>query len=120
MNIERTNTILYCHKWRETVAFYRNVFDFPISYQNDWFVEFQLTDDAYLSMADESRCQYSKRRRARASRLSWQIANLSAMHAILLKQNITVSAIRLKWRASLFYLHDPEGHRIELWQRIED
>lgn len=48
--------------------------------------------------------------------LSWQIPELSEIHAALLKQNVTVSPIRPKWGASEFYLHDPEGHRIELWQ----
>ncbi len=115
MNIERTNTILYCHKWIEIVTFYRNTFEFPITYQTDWFVEFQLTLGAYLSIADESRTSI-RSVSGQGITLSWQVANLQAMRAALLKQNIPVSTIRKKWGAFLFYLHDPEGHRIELWQ----
>jgi catechol 2,3-dioxygenase-like lactoylglutathione lyase family enzyme len=115
MQIERTNTILYCQKWLETVDFYRNILAFPITYQNDWFVEFQLTAHAYLSIADESRATIHSVS-GQGITLSWQVLHLNEMRAALLKQNIAVSPIRPKWGASLFYLHDPEGHRIELWQ----
>lgn len=115
MEIERTNTILYCQKWAETVAFYRGVFDFLITYQTDWFVEFRLNAHAYLSLADESRASV-RSVDGQGITLSWQVTNLAEMHAALLKQNVTVSTIRKKWGALQFYLHDPEGHRIELWQ----
>lgn len=115
----RTNTILYCRHWQETTAFYRDVFNFPITYQNDWFVEFQLSSDAYLSIADESRASIQSVH-GQGITLSWQIPNVSEMHFLLMQRNITVSSISEKWSASLFYLHDPEGHRIELWQPIGD
>lgn len=117
MNPLRTNTILYCRRWREAVTFYQNTFDFPITYQNDWFVEFQLTPDSYLSIADESRASIQSVN-GQGVTLSWQISELSEMRAALLKRNVTVSAIQKKWGAYLFYLRDPEGHRIELWQPI--
>ena len=115
MQIERTNTILYCQKWLETVGFYRDIFAFPITYQTDWFVEFQLTDHIYLSVADERRASIHSVD-GQGITLSWQIPNLESVHADLLDQNVTVSPIHPKWGASVFYLHDPEGHRIELWQ----
>ena len=118
MDIGRTNTILYCHQWIETVTFYRNTFDFPVSYQTDWFVEFQLTTHAYLSIADESRASIQSVG-GQGITLSWQVPQLQEMHTALLKQGTLVSSIRKKWGAYLFYLHDPEGHRIELWQPIE-
>ena len=62
-------------KWLETVVFYRNTFFFPISYQNDWFVEFQLTDRAYLSVADERRASV-RSVAGQGIALSWQVSNL--------------------------------------------
>jgi len=115
MVIKRTNTILYCQKWLETVAFYQTIFAFPISHQNDWFVEFELYDHAYLSIADERRASIHSVD-GQGITLSWQVSNLSEMHAAFVKRGITVSEVRRKWGATLFYLHDPEGHRIELWQ----
>lgn len=117
MNFERTNIILYCHRWVETVAFYRNTFDFPINYQTDWFVEFQLSAHSYLSIADESRTTIHSVE-GQGITLSWQVMNLQEIHTAFEKQNIPVSAVRKKWGAQLFYLHDPDGHRIELWQPI--
>ncbi len=116
MDIARANTILYCRQWRETVAFYRDIFAFPITYQTDWFIEFQLSTNAYLSIADERRASISSVE-GKGITLSWQIANVEAAHAALQSRNIAVSPIQHKWGAALFYLHDPEGHRIELWQR---
>lgn len=117
MQIQRTNTILYCQKWMETVTFYRDIFGFPITHQTDWFVEFKLSEQAYLSIADEKRASV-KSVNGQGITLSWMVLNLQDMHHMFVQQGITVSPIREKWGASLFYLHDPEGHRIELWQPL--
>ena len=50
----RANTILYCRNWAATVAFYRRL-AFPVGFENDWFVEFHLSGDAYLSVAAAGR-----------------------------------------------------------------
>ena len=55
LSIERTNTVLYCERWLETVAFYRTVLGLGVAFENDWFVEFQLTSSSFLSIADASR-----------------------------------------------------------------
>jgi catechol 2,3-dioxygenase-like lactoylglutathione lyase family enzyme len=115
MNIQRTNTILYCQKWKETATFYGDIFAFRVSHRTDWFIEFQVTPDSYLSIADQSRATIDSVE-GQGITLSWQIANVQETHAALVEQNVSVSPIRKKWGASLFYLHDPEGHRIELWQ----
>jgi catechol 2,3-dioxygenase-like lactoylglutathione lyase family enzyme len=115
MNIQRTNTILYCRRWQETVAFYREVFDFSISYQTDWFIEVQLTPHSYLSIADESQASI-RSAEGQGITLSWQVAKVHEIHAALVERHIAVTQIRKKWGAYLFFLHDPEGHRIELWQ----
>ena len=119
MQFQRTNTILYCHLWAETVAFFRDVFGFSVSHQTDWFVEFELSAQAYLSIADEKRASI-KSVSGQGITLSWEVANVHEMHKTFLEQGISVSSIRDKWGASLFYLHDPEGHRIELWQPLHD
>ena len=117
MNIQRTNTILYCRRWQETVAFYTEVFDFSVSYQSDWFIEVQLAPQSYLSIADESHASIHSTE-GQGITLSWQVANVHEIHAALVERNIVVTPIRKKWGAYLFYLHDPEGHRIELWQPV--
>ena len=53
--LDRANTILYCRRWEATVAFYRDPLRLPVTHHTDWFVEFRLTDGAYLSVADASR-----------------------------------------------------------------
>jgi catechol 2,3-dioxygenase-like lactoylglutathione lyase family enzyme len=118
MQFQRTNTILYCQKWTETVAFYRDVFDFRISHQTDWFVEFEVTPQvAYLSIADEQRASV-KSVSGQGITLSWQVGDLQAIYQLLTERGVELGPIREKWAASLCYLHDPEGHRIELWQPL--
>ncbi|MBL8164032.1 MAG: VOC family protein [Anaerolineae bacterium] len=118
MKVEQTNTILYCQKWSETVAFYRDVLEFFVSHQTDWFVEFQLTNGVYLSIADERRATIQSVD-GQGITLSWQVADVDATHNALQQQGIEVTSIRQKWGGRLFYLLDPEGHRIEFWQPLE-
>lgn len=118
MQIKRTNTILYCQKWSETVTFYRDILKFFVAYQTDWFVEFQLTNDAYLSIADVRRATIQSGA-GQGITLSWQVADVDAARHTLQQQGIEVSPIRQKWGGRLFYFHDPEGHRIEFWQPVE-
>lgn len=115
MKISRTNTILYCENWAETVDFYRDIFKFWISHQNDWFVEFQITERSYLSVADVNRASI-KSVEGQGITLAWQVEDIQAVHAELIETNITVTDIKNRWGAKVCYLHDPEKHRIELWQ----
>jgi len=119
LQFQRTNTILYCHLWAETVTFYRDIFGFSISHQTDWFFEFKLSDHAYLSIADEKRATI-KSVGGQGINLSWEVPDVHDLHQALIKQRIKISPIQNKWGASLFYLHDPEGHRIELWQPLAE
>lgn len=118
MKIQRTNTILYCRRWAETVAFYRDSFGFRINYQNDWLVEFELTPDSFLSIADERRATIESVE-GQGITLAWQVPSIDEASTHLANQNIAVTPIRQKWSALVMYLHDPEGHRIELWQPIQ-
>lgn len=115
MMIQRSNTILYCRKWEETVAFYRDLFRFEISHQNDWFVEFQIAPNAYLSIANEARASI-KSVDGQGITLAWQVDDIEEAHHFWLGQDVPITALKKRWGALVFYLYDPEGHRIELWQ----
>lgn len=119
MLIQRSNTILYCRNWAETVAFYRDLFQFKINHQTDWFVEFQIAPNAYLSIANENRATI-KTADGQGITLSWQVEDIEEAHRFFSEHDVSITEIKKKWGAFVCYLHDPEGHRIELWQGIEE
>lgn len=110
----RANTILYCRRWTATVAFYRRLLQLPVSFENDWFVEFRLNDGAYLSIAEVSRSSVAAIE-GQGITLAWQVNDLEDVHRRLHADGIAVTEIRHRWGAWSFYCHDPEGHRIEFW-----
>lgn len=101
----------------ETVAFYRDILQFEVNHQNEWFVEFRLTDAAYLSVANADRATINSVD-GEGITLTWQVDKLHSIHANLQNQQVTVTPIKQKWGAHVFYIHDPEGHRIEFWQPL--
>lgn len=115
--IQRSNTILYCEHWAATVAFYRDQLQLPITYSNEWFVEFQLGATAYLSIADSARATIRPANGAGLT-LSWQVADIALLQQQLTNSSITTTPIKQKWGARVLYFHDPEGHRIELWEAL--
>jgi len=117
LQIRRTNTILYCRRWQETVRFYREGLGLPISHATDWLVEFKLTDDSFISLADESRATIPGARGAGLT-LSWQVDDVDRSHGHMAALGAAPDAIRTKWNARVFYFRDPEGHRIELWSPL--
>jgi len=117
MIFNRTNTILYCSEWDATVAFYREIFRFRITHQTPWFVEFQLSESAFLSIADAQHTSIESVA-GQGITLSWQTDDVQHMHETLQQAGVAVTDIKKKWNANLFYLRDPEGHRIELWQPL--
>ena len=119
MIIRRTNTILYCENWSETVTFYQQVFGFSVTHQTDWFVELQVGQDTYLSLANASRTRI-RSVAGQGITLSWQVADVQADYTHMQQSGLDVSRLQQKWGAWLFYLHDPEGHRIELWQSLPE
>jgi catechol 2,3-dioxygenase-like lactoylglutathione lyase family enzyme len=112
--ITRTNTILYCRRWAETVHFYREVLGLPVTIENDWFVEFRLTEASFLSIADTARASVAAVE-GQGITLAWQVDDLDAARKHLQQQGIAVTPIRRRWDARVFYCHDPEGHRLEFW-----
>jgi catechol 2,3-dioxygenase-like lactoylglutathione lyase family enzyme len=112
--IDRTNTVLYCQRWTETVAFYRSVLGLSVAFDNDWFVEFELTSSSFLSIADSSRATVAAVQ-GQGVTLTWQVPDLHRARDLLQASGVDVTEIRRRWGANVCYCHDPEGHRIELW-----
>ncbi len=115
MRVARSNTILYCANWIDTVSFYRDDLGLASSFQNDWFVEFTLDGSAHLSVADAARATIDPGAGTGLT-LSWQVDDLDAEMARLTSRNVATTTPIHRWGARCCFLHDPEGNRIELWQ----
>jgi len=110
------NTILYCTKWTETVGFYRDRLGLPVNFANEWFFEFYLTDGSRLSIADESRASV-KSCSGMGITLALETNAIETVWADLAESALEPTEIKEHpWGARVFYLYDPEGHRIEIWQ----
>jgi catechol 2,3-dioxygenase-like lactoylglutathione lyase family enzyme len=109
------NTILYCRAWTETVAFYRDRLGFPVTHATDWFVEFAVTTGARLSLADERRATVKSAGGAGIT-LTFEVADAAATWQALHAAGVNPGPIKdHAWGAQVFYLRDPEGHRLEIW-----
>ena len=114
LQVQRANTVLYCARWNATVAFYRDVLGLTVTFANDWFVEFRLGESAFVSIADALRATIESAN-GHGITLTWQVADIDAARALLSERGVDATPIRPRWGARVCYLHDPEGHRIELW-----
>ena len=110
----RSNTILYCDRWSETVVFYRDTLGFPVTFEADWFVEFELHSGAHLSVADASRTTVAAGDGSGLT-LSWQVDDAEAVRAGLIARGVDASSIRARWGSDSFMCFDPSGNRIEYW-----
>lgn len=115
--ITRTNTILYCRNWTEMIAFYQEILQLSPSYKNDWFIEFQISESTFISVADEQRASI-KSASGGGITLSWQVSDIKKAHDKLRAREIAVSELAEKWGALVCYFRDPEGNRIELWETL--
>lgn len=118
MKILAANTILYCRHWERSRHFYRDVLKLDISFQkDDWFMEFSVNGAAHVSIADATRCTIAPGDGAGLT-FSFFVEDLPAVHALFAGHKIATTEIRAQgWRAPYFYVHDPEGTRIEFWTR---
>jgi catechol 2,3-dioxygenase-like lactoylglutathione lyase family enzyme len=115
LSFKRANTILYCKQWRETVYFYKHRLGLTILFTSDWFIEFQLTDTACLSIADEQRATIKSSDGAGLT-LTLQVKDADETWSHLHDQGLTLEPVRdHAWGARVFYFFDPEGHRLEIW-----
>jgi catechol 2,3-dioxygenase-like lactoylglutathione lyase family enzyme len=114
-SLKSTNTILYCQRWQETVDFYQNQLQLPVTFASDWFVEFQLTGTAHLSVADERRATIKSSGGAGLT-LTLQVDDADQAWQMLRQQGLTLGPLKdHAWGARVFYFFDPEGHRLEIW-----
>jgi catechol-2,3-dioxygenase len=114
VNITTSNTILYCKKWNDTVAFYRDVLMLDIHFSNEWFVEFILNSQAKLSIAHQERTSI-KSSGGRGVTACFQVDDAQIMHTHLTELGTNPTPIRELWESKAFYIRDPEGNRIEFW-----
>lgn len=115
LEIKNFNTILYCKKWRQTLTFYKDDLKLPISFETEWFVEFKVNDRACLSVADESKATINSNKGAGIT-LTFQTDDIHKAWELLHNKGVALGSIKEHaWGAQVFYLFDPEGHRIEIW-----
>lgn len=115
LEIKQTNTILYCEKWQETVAFYRDTLKLPVATERTWFVEFRLAANSFVSIANAQRATVASANGDGVT-LTWQIQNVAATHQALAAAGVALTPLQTRWGALVTYLYDPEGNRIELWE----
>lgn len=106
--IKAANIILYCKKWQSAVAFYKETLKLQVTFLNDWFVEFKLTDTARLSVANEIKASI-KSSGGRGVTISWNVDDIYAAHSLMTEQGLNPSAIKNLWQSEVFYINDPEG-----------
>ncbi|QBG48209.1 methyltransferase domain-containing protein [Verrucomicrobia bacterium S94] len=115
MHIETVNTILYCENWKETVAFYREIIGLKENASTDWMVEFLITPQSCLSVADAKRTTILPNL-GKGITLTFKVVNLHETWRLLKKRNMHVDPIRdCKMGGEAFFLRDPEGNRLEFW-----
>lgn len=114
MQIKTSNTILYCRKWQETVAFYSDVLKLEVHSANAWFVEFSLNSCARLSIANEERTSI-KSGGGKGITVCFQVDDIQIAHTHLMELRVEPTPIKAIWGSKAFYLYDPEGNRIEVW-----
>lgn len=108
------NTILYCRNWNDTVKFYHDILRLKVNHVTEWFVEFHVVGDTYVSIANASYASVQNSK-GHGITLSFQVENVDVAHRRLRKIGIETGPIKNIWGAQAFYIFDPEGHRIELW-----
>ena len=113
------NTILYCKAWEKTVEFYRDLLKLPVTLSTDWFVEFRLNALSRLSIADEKRSSIQSCD-GKGITISLEVNKVEVMRECMERAGIKPTELkRHPWNALVFYLFDPEGHRIEIWQSTD-
>jgi catechol 2,3-dioxygenase-like lactoylglutathione lyase family enzyme len=114
------NLILYSADWERTVGFYRDGLELPVGMENDWFVEFRVGGDSRLSIADERRASI-KSCGGGGVTVALEVADIDAAWQSAKAKGLSPTEVRdHPWNARVFYLVDPDGHRVELWESIRE
>lgn len=116
LKILSTNTILYCRKWKKTVDFYRDILSLKIIFMTDWFVEFSLSDCSRISIADQAKS--SIKSSPHGITVALQVPDIESVWHDIVNEGLKPTEIKdHPWNARVFYIFDPEGHRIEIWEK---
>jgi Glyoxalase/Bleomycin resistance protein/Dioxygenase superfamily. len=111
------HTILYCRKWKECVAFYRDFLGFLVVFDNNILVELEPAPNARIGVMDVSRTK----RNVTAPEtivLSFKVADIEKTHNLLReKSGEIVERKDHPWGAWVVELKDPEGRMIEFWSK---
>lgn len=113
--IQRSNTIIYCARFSETVRFYKDILQLPVTLDNGWFIEFRLLDASYLSIADAEETSQPPSF-GRGITLSLKINDLNRARETLKACGVQITGVRTVWGARVFHVTDPEGTRVEFWE----
>jgi uncharacterized glyoxalase superfamily protein PhnB len=90
----------------------------PITFASEWFVEFELTASARLSIADERRATI-KSSRGQGITLTFEVENADIFWEEVHDAGLEPTPCRTHaWGARTFYLRDPEGNRLEIWSSL--
>jgi hypothetical protein len=85
-----------------------------VSFENDWFVEFEVAPASFVSIADAARSSITPGD-GRGITLSWQVTDVVATSRELRAVGVDVGPVRRRFGAPVVDLFDPAGNRIELW-----
>ncbi len=120
MHIKTSNTILYCTHWQKTVTFYKQQLELAITASNDWFVEFELNEQARLSVANEKRASIKSSHGAGIT-ITLEVDDINATQRYLINRNLGPATIKSHaWGAYVIHIFDPEGNRLEFWSTKQD
>ncbi|MBN2332989.1 MAG: VOC family protein [Deltaproteobacteria bacterium] len=115
MAIKTVNTILYCRKWQETVAFYQTQLGLKVTTSRPWFVEFELNEASRLSIADEKMTSIDSSD-GKGITITLEVDDIEAAYSYLHEAGLKPTPTRdHPWGAKVVHLYDPEGNRIEFW-----
>lgn len=112
------NTILYCRAWQQTVEFYRDALKLPVLFSTNWFVEFRLNAMSRLSIANEKKSSIQSCE-GQGVTIALEVLDVEAVRSGMVEDGLKPTPLKNHpWGARVFYLFDPEGHRIEIWQLL--
>lgn len=115
LNIEVSNTILYCKNWEESVLFYKSKLGLPVTVSRGWFIEFKLNDSSRLSIADAAKTSIDSNE-GKGITITFRVADIFATHSYLAKLGVKPTPVKEHpWGAKVLYIYDPDGNRIEFW-----
>ncbi|HUN23770.1 MAG TPA: VOC family protein [Anaerolineales bacterium] len=119
------NTLLYVENFAECLQFYRTLLQCEPRAHRTWMVEF-LLGERYATLAGSALSLLDvAHSRQKASRLGgltlvWQVADIQAQVQRLRLAGIVVPEPQLnaKWQALSVFFADPDGNRVELWEKV--